>query len=163
MLSDVQPLFESYRLCTALFRNCLDGVDDALARRRLTSNTNNLHFLAVHLLDERFYMDLVMGGDYNPPFPELEDVSSVDEMPEDSPSIERVLELWNQVNPILESRFDGLTESDLSADSPFKFYPADAPQNVRLALAFLMHHEGYHIGQMALIRKGLGLPAMRYD
>jgi uncharacterized damage-inducible protein DinB len=29
-------------------------------------------------------------------------------------------------------------------------------------LAFLVQHESYHIGQMALIRKYIGYPAMKY-
>jgi hypothetical protein len=30
------------------------------------------------------------------------------------------------------------------------------------ALAFLAQHESYHVGQLALLRKYAGLPAMRY-
>ena len=156
-------MFESFRLCTTLFRNCLDGIVDGLARRRLTDNTNDLLFLTIHLVDARYYMELVMGGSYNAPFPGLEEISSVNDLPDDAPSIATVLGLWNQISPTLETRFEDLTESHLSAESPFKFYPKDAAQDVRMALSFLIHHEGYHIGQMALIRKGLGLPAMRYD
>jgi uncharacterized damage-inducible protein DinB len=29
-------------------------------------------------------------------------------------------------------------------------------------VAFLMHHEAYHIGQMAMLRKQLGRGAMKY-
>lgn len=32
-----------------------------------------------------------------------------------------------------------------------------------MALSFLLNHGAYHMGQMALIRKGLGLSSMRYD
>lgn len=156
-------MFESFRLCTTLFRNCLDGIDGVLARQRLTDNTNDLVFIGIHLVDARYYMELAMGGNYSAPFPRLEEVSSVNDLPDDCPSIAQILELWNQISPMLETRFEDLTESHLSAKSPFNFYPEDAPQDVRMALSFLIHHEGYHIGQMALIRKGLGLPAMRYD
>jgi uncharacterized damage-inducible protein DinB len=34
--------------------------------------------------------------------------------------------------------------------------------SVAAGLAFLLTHEGYHIGQMALLRKYLGHPAMAY-
>jgi uncharacterized damage-inducible protein DinB len=30
------------------------------------------------------------------------------------------------------------------------------------ALTFLVQHDSYHIGQLALLRKHAGLPAMRY-
>jgi uncharacterized damage-inducible protein DinB len=163
VLPAVQPLFQTFQLTTTLFRNCLADVDDDVANARLTGNTNSLLFLAIHLVDERFYMLQVMGGVYNAPFPELANVKSIDQMPDDTPSVERVVALWDEITPKLETRFGTLTASDIEKESPFKFPPPDAPQNVLMGMSFLLHHEGYHLGQMALIRKGLGLPAMRYD
>jgi uncharacterized damage-inducible protein DinB len=31
------------------------------------------------------------------------------------------------------------------------------------ALTFLVQHDSYHLGQLSLLRKWAGLPAMRYD
>lgn len=163
MVDRVQPLYESFRLGTVLFRNCLEGVDDSVGRKRLTDNTNHLLFLGCHLVDERYFIAQLMGGTYVPPFPELAEVGSVDDFPDDPPSIKRVLTLWNKISAELLPRFESLGEAELSSPSPIPVYPADAPGTIWMALSFLMHHEGYHIGQMALLRKGLGLPAMRYD
>lgn len=163
MLGQVEPLYQTFRIGTVLFRNCLIDVNDELARRRLTDNTNNLIFLACHLTDARFFMQRLFGGEYDPPFPELADVRSVDEMPDPPPGIFSVLRFWNEISDRLTPLFDRVTEDVLAAKAPFKGYPRDLPQTVEPLLTFLMHHEGYHIGQMALLRKGLGLPAMSYD
>ena len=37
-----------------------------------------------------------------------------------------------------------------------------ADPTLRGALDFLLHHEAYHIGQMAFLRRCFGLPAMSY-
>ena len=39
--------------------------------------------------------------------------------------------------------------------------PVDDKSNMGL-LIFMMQHESYHIGQLAILRKQAGLPAMSY-
>jgi uncharacterized damage-inducible protein DinB len=158
-----EVLIHSFRLNTRLFTNCLTDVDEEVARKRLTPNTNNLLFLAVHLVDERFFMDVLFGGTYDAPFPELSEVESVDQMPIPGPSIDRALHLWTEISDRLEPRLFEASDEIFKTASPFKFPPSGAPQEGRMALSFLLHHESYHIGQMALLRKGLNLPPMRYD
>lgn len=163
MLGRVEPLYQTFRIGTGLFRNCLVGVDDNMARRRLTDDTNNLIFLACHLTDGRFFIRQLLGGRYDPPFPELADVRSVDEMPDPPPTLSVVLDRWTEISQRLDPLFHTLSDEDLAAEAAFRGYPKDMPQTVEPLLTFLLHHEGYHIGQMALLRKGFGLPAMRYD
>lgn len=50
--------------------------------------------------------------------------------------------------------------AELNAPSSQRF-PVDLP-TVHGGLGFLLQHESYHIGQLALLRKYFGYPAMRY-
>ena len=55
MIPLVAPHHAVLRLNTRLFLNCMEGVDDAVAARRPGPETNGMGFLALHLLDARYY------------------------------------------------------------------------------------------------------------
>ena len=87
----LQGLAAQLALQSKLFLNCLDGVTDDAAAVRAGGTTNNMAFLAAHLVDSRHWLARVVG-----------------------------------------------------------------------TIAFLVHHEAYHIGQLALLRRYTGSPAMSY-
>ena len=156
----IGPLHTVLQLNTRLFRNCLADVDDAAAQRRPNERTNNLAFLAAHLIDVRYYLVTFLGGAAENPFAaQLENVRRIEEM-EAFPEVRELLATWAEVTPLLEAQLEALDEDALLAPATERFPVEDA--RVIGAISFLMQHESYHIGQMALIRKFVGLPAMRY-
>ena len=161
MPNPADPIVEIIELDTRLFRNCLSGTDDEMIRRRITENTNSLHFLGCHLVDARFFLLRMIGEEAAPPFPELDSVRTIDEMPVPGPSLEEILDAWNRVSPLLAERIRALTVEKLSSESPTRFPSVSA--TLLGGLTFLVQHESYHIGQMALVRKGLGFHAMSYS
>jgi uncharacterized damage-inducible protein DinB len=53
-----------------------------------------------------------------------------------------------------------MNESKLQEKVRFKFPIED---NTKFgALTFMVQHETYHIGQLGILRRALGLPAMKY-
>ncbi len=150
---------KALQLNTRLLRNCLAGVDDALARRRPNEHTNNLAFLAMHLVDVRAYATRYLGGDLLSPFHEiLEPIKKIDEL-ETYPEVDALLAAWAASEAPLFERLGALTSTDLDGEAEPKF-PLGA---TRLdGLTFLVEHESFHIGQMAILRRVHGLPAMSY-
>ena len=55
MEAPVAPLAKLYELNTDLLLNCLDGLTDAEAQRRLEAGGNSITFLAAHLTDTRHF------------------------------------------------------------------------------------------------------------
>lgn len=148
------------RLNTRLFRNCLDGVSDENAIVRPNGATNNLSFIACHLVDARHFMAGFLGLDASNPLADLlATARSVDDVPE-LPSMKRIRHAWDQVSRDLEACMNDLDFDDITAPSHHRF-PVDDP-SIGGAIAFLVQHESYHIGQLALLRKFLGYPAMTY-
>lgn len=147
-------------LNTRLLANCLDGVDDDTACRRLNADTNHIAFLVCHLVDARYHLARVLGSDEECPFNEqLDSVRSVDEMRE-VPALADLRAAWATATAILSERFEEISDVELLEASGQKFPNED---RTRLgAVAFLLQHEAYHIGQVALLRKALGLGPMRY-
>lgn len=157
----VDPIVEILDLNTRLFLNCLAGTDDDSIRQRITGNTNSLHFLGCHLADARYFIAPMIGLETATPFPELASVLTIDEMPQPGPSLTDILDAWNEISDVLLNRIRALGRSELMKRPTISF-PGTSP-TVLGGLTFLMQHESYHIGQMALLRKALGFDAMSYQ
>lgn len=155
------PLDGVLRLNTRLFHNCLDGLDDAMGRTRIDDRTNPASFIAVHLLDARAYLVGMLGGDRDHPYrEELAGASHLDQV-ERLPPLDGVRESWDVVSRRLERALAEASPAALEAEVGQPFPVDDA--SLLGALAFLVQHESYHIGQLGLLRKHLGLPAMTYE
>ena len=76
------------------------------------------------------------------------------------PTLGEIREEWLAVSPVLEARLAALTPEDLAGKTTQRFPIDDA--TLAGTLAFLLHHEAYHLGQLGLLRRAAGLPAMRY-
>jgi uncharacterized damage-inducible protein DinB len=154
------PIASALRLHTRLFHNFLEGVDDEAARRRPSGRTNSMAFIALHLVDARHLGARTMGAEARNPFASLlQDAREIDNVVA-IPPLTEIRDAWDQVSAALEARLHVLTPEELAAPPPQPF-PADDP-TLAGALAFLVTHDAYHVGQMALPRKFLGFDPMRY-
>lgn len=160
MNRSIKPIFNIANLNTKLFLNCLKEVDDKSAYKRFNKITNNLIFIAIHLLDARYYICNYIGAKVkNPLEDELKDVRKIEDMKQ-LPGLKDIIDLWEKVSNNLESAISKVTNSELAKKSKFKF-PVD--DNSKLGgISFLIQHESYHIGQLGFLRKSLGFKPMKY-
>jgi uncharacterized damage-inducible protein DinB len=158
----IAPLTSILRLNTKLFRNCLDGITDEQAVSRPSSTTNSAAFVAAHVADARFYLLTLLGAQQpNPLAVYLEGARSIDDLKE-CPSLDVIQRAWTDASHALRDRLDVMTTAELDSPVTTRFPLVD--QTALGALTFLVQHDTYHIGQLALLRRhvGVGLPAMRY-
>ena len=156
----VQPLVAILRLNTRLVLNCLDGLTDETARARHGEGVNSALFIAAHVADSRFFILRTLGATLeNPLSPYLDQAKTIDDVAE-WPSLDVVREAWSAVSDAIETVLDTADPQDLDAPIDTSFPGVD---RTRLgALTFLVQHDSYHLGQLALLRKPAGLPAMSY-
>lgn len=147
-------------LHTRLFLNCLERMDDEAASLRVGGHTNSAAFVAAHLVDSRAWTARMLGVDIPPPFGGAVAYGSSMEAVQSMPTLAESTEEWLAVSALLEVRMQALTAADLAADAGLRFPIEDG--SLAGALAFLLHHEAYHIGQLSLLRRAAGLPAMEY-
>ena len=69
----VMPLCTILKLNTRLFINCLEGVDEVTARKRPGDSTNNISYVACHILDSRYYLAKYLGRNVDNPLNQLLD------------------------------------------------------------------------------------------
>lgn len=143
-----------------LFTNCFAGVDDAKSRERTGPRTNHMAFLGAHLAETRHYLVGLLGGGGEPPFGgRFAELRGVDEMVE-PPTVDEILAAWREVSPELDRCLAAVDAETLDGAPPIPFPVADP--TLLGGVGFLVHHEAYHLGQLALLRKHVGLPAMSY-
>lgn len=147
-------------LHTRLFLNVLDAMGDEAAGARIAAGTNSAAFIAAHLVDSRAWAARLLGVDLPAPFGGAVAYGrSMDDL-ERVPTVGEIREEWLAVSPVLEARLAALTPEDLAGRAAQRFPIDDA--TLAGTLAFLLHHEAYHLGQLGLLRRAAGLPAMRY-
>jgi hypothetical protein len=156
----VAPLAEILRLNTVLFRNCLDGLSDEQAALRPSNATNSAAFVAAHLTNSRFFLLNMLGAAEKDPLASyLDGRKSLDEL-ERLPALGEIHAAWTHAAHLLRDRLATLTAAELDGPSTARFPLANG--TLLGTLTFLVQHDSYHIGQLSLLRKYCGLPAMRY-
>jgi uncharacterized damage-inducible protein DinB len=154
------PLAEIFDLNSRLFHNCLDGLTAAQADARLTPTTNSAAFVAAHLADTRFALAAWLGVPLeNPLAASLENARGIEDV-RDLPALDAIRAAWDLASVAITERMTTLSAVELDGPNPQRF-PAGEPTLLG-TLTFLAQHDSYHIGQLALLRKAAGLPAMKY-
>src|SRR5262245_3898367 len=156
----IETLAQILRLNTTLFRNCLDGFTDEMATRRPSNSTNSAAFVASHVTDTRFYLLKLLGVERpNPVEQSLAGARTIADIKQLLP-LQQILDAWTSAAHALRERLETITPAELDASIETRFPMADP--TILSALAFLVQHDTYHIGQLAMLRKHAGLPAMKY-
>jgi uncharacterized damage-inducible protein DinB len=155
----VVALAEVLRLNTKLFRNCLDGLTDEQAAVRPSPGTNSAAFIAAHVADSRYFILKVIGDTRPSPLGQyLKGAKGIDDVKQ-CPPLAQTLAAWTDASHAIRDRLAALTADELDASLTTRL---PAVQTVLGVLAFLVQHDSYHIGQLSLLRKYVGLPAMAY-
>lgn len=156
----IAPLAHTLFLNTRLLQNCLAGVDDSLARRRVTPATNSMAFLVAHLADARHFLADLLGMPLANPLAAIVEYGRSQDDIGDLPPVAELLAMWQRVGDHLVNVLPSVTAEQLDSASGPRFPIAD--QTLLGSVTFLVQHDSYHLGQLSLLRRALGLPAMSY-
>lgn len=159
-MNSPQTFISIFKVNSALFVNAFKDVDDKTASKRPNEKTNSMIFLALHSVDSRYYVLNLLGSRAKNPYAEeYKDVRIIEDVKK-YPSLEELLKEWKKTDRLLTKKLGGLRPKQLKSKTDFKFSFAD--KTLHGALSFLTAHESYHIGQLGLIKKYLGLPSVSF-
>lgn len=165
-MSSIQPVIRQFDLQTRLFNNVLEGIEDVKGSKRLNDHVNHLQWIAGHLTNSRY--GIASGLGIKAGFPYKEQYSDPSEPPPYNraisatvkyPSLTEIKKSWNDLAVTFTEKISGLSDEQLASGIPF---PVPTGKTFQDLLSFIASHESYHIGQMSIIRKSLGLSAMSY-
>lgn len=155
MHSLIRPIITQFETNTELFLKNMKGLSNETITMQPKKGVNSIGFLAVHLHDARYYIGQYIGLAVRNPFADmLRNVENVVELTE-LPEITEIISTWKVISEKLIKVFEQLDEDKLLQKAA-----VDLPINDDTligSIAFFMQHESYHIGQITLLRKLLGM------
>jgi uncharacterized damage-inducible protein DinB len=157
MEESIRPVAQIYAINGSLYERALEGVDREALRRRPSEGTNPILWIAGHLASVRFSICAMLGAPREVPWGKTFFRGSECD-PATLPEIDGIHQAWREVTETLTRRLEEATAQDLEMPAPKRF-PIPDP-TVRGGITFLAWHEGYHVGQMSLLRRWLGLPGL---
>jgi hypothetical protein len=168
-MSAKKQLLAQYDLHNVLFNNVIENISDVESNKCVADPMNSVKWLAGHLLWAnanlaniggtpvevrwRDHFHTKQGGspeDFNAPKSEL-------------PTLQEIKNKWNEDATVIRKGLDNLPDEALNSIVEFK-HPIFPFDNTLAGLwAFINHHQAYTIGQIGILRRGLGKEAMSYS
>jgi len=155
---DPKTLNVQYGYTTWLFRKTLKGLSEAAALKQPAPGGNCLNWVSGHIVQSRGDTLKVLGQDL--PFPadkyaRYDRGSDPVTDPEGTISLSEMLTDFAATQDGLKAGLAGLTGDYLAAKAPFSPGNNDK-ETVGSLLAGLVFHEGYHVGQLGILRRLAG-------
>jgi hypothetical protein len=158
--SRMYSLVVLYDMHTQFFPKVIDGISDKDAHNRLNTKANHIAWLTGSLVQERYDLANSLGG--------TELKQSAYELFKNHkgiqdgvtyPPLAEFKKDWEKISPILREKLSNVSDEKL--DSVFEM-PEFKMTHFEL-LSFMTYRESSCIGQIALWRRLLNYPAMKYD
>jgi hypothetical protein len=156
MSQAIQTVFGLFKFNDALFFERIGSLDDSTVSKRVSNRTNPVIWLAGHLLNSRKHMLELLGDNVELPWEPL--FKTAYDTSADYPTISAVKETWAEVSAKLFKRLDRVSAQDLNRTLEYELPHRD--NTVRGAVIFWCYHEAWHLGQIAYVRKCLGLEGL---
>jgi uncharacterized protein YndB with AHSA1/START domain len=154
----VRPIAFIFASNAGLAARSFIGVAEGDLWKRPTPDTNSMLWIFAHMAAVRARLLNLLGDDYNPGWGDVFGRGAQVQEASTYPGRERINEVSREVNARLFAKFATLTDAELSQEAT-----GPVPASVRTVadrLAFLAMHDSYHVGQLAYVRKVLGLPGV---
>lgn len=164
--SFILPVVKQFDLHSRLFNNVLEGIEGDAVSERLNEHVNHAQWIAGHLANSRYHLAPLLGLKMN--FPYEKSYTDRSQPPPHNraidpsvkyPSISEIKESWNELSKPFSEKMALLSIEQLTAESGAR---VPTGKTVSDLFSFIASHESYHIGQLSIIRKYLGLDAMSY-
>lgn len=158
-------LLAQFDLHHRLFNNVLDDFTDEETNRRMygNQNINHVKYLAGHLLNSQYGLAMIAGLEPQVKWNDLFAVMGQSKARDDItyPDIEKIKKEWEDLYAPIRKGLEKLRPEELERLPPAPF--EQVAESTGELWAFINHHVAYHIGQIAILRKGFGKRPMSYE
>lgn len=156
----IRPVADTFAFNTGMVSLGLSDLPthDAI-RRSQEGRGNSVAFLVGHISSSRYGLLKMIGAAHANPFAEQFGAGVGCQSGAAYPSVSELAERWSQLADKLQTALGKLSADSLLADATTSYPTPD--KTVRGALAFICWHECYHLGQIGMIRTGMGYASLR--
>jgi len=168
-MSAKKVLLDQFDLHNVLYNNVIADISDTESNKCVADPMNSVKWLAGHLLWAQGNLANIGGAKITMPWRDHfhtkqgatpEDLSA---SPSELPTLDQIKSKWNEFGPVIRKGLENLPDAALETviAIPHPIFPFD---NTLAGLwAFINHHQAYTIGQIGIVRRGLGKDAMKYS
>jgi hypothetical protein len=156
----MNPLLDLYDMQTTFFSNVIEGITDKNAHHRLNTKANHVAWLTGSLVEQRYEIANALGTDDKQ---EAHNLFKNNQGIQDGviyPSLLTFKKDWEKITPVLRNALH--TVKDEKLDQSFEMMPGMRVTHYEL-ISFIIYREANCIGQIALWRRLLGYPPMKYQ
>ena len=168
-MSAKKQLLAQYDLHHVLFNNVLADISEAEASKSLLEPMNNVKWIAGHLLWAQRNLVQIGGAQvvipwrglfHSGPGATAEDLNAP---PCEMPTLQEIKDKWNEFAPSIRAGLENVPEEALNSVVPIPTPIAPYDNTLAGVWAFINDHQAYTIGQIGVLRRGLGKEAMKYS
>lgn len=155
----IVTILAMYDMQTQYFFSVLDGISDDDAHQRLGTKANHIAWLSGSLLQQRYELANLLGSDKKPRSNELfRDFQGIKENVT-YPALDQYRQDWEAITPVLR-----LAMQKAGGEKLEEVLDMGGMKMTYFELiCFTIYREANCIGQIALWRRLLGYPPMKYD
>jgi len=152
MHNEIKPLHSMFKgHSDFIIKRILDGISDDDFKKQPVESRNSIQWIYGHIITERCQILRLTGVRRQLPFDKLFDQGAKLLSSDNYPKRDEIQAEMDRVDAELLERLESLEESEIRKVSPYDFKLED--KSVLGGIAFLLAHEGYHIGQMSYVRR----------
>jgi hypothetical protein len=168
-MSAKKVLLDQYDLHNVLYNTVTADISDEEAGKCLADPMNSVKWLAGHLAWAQLNLANIgripeVDFPWRDHFHTKQGASPQDlaAPPSETPTLQQIKDKWNEMGPQIRAGLENLPDQAL--DTVVQIPHPIAPYDNTLAglWAFINHHQAYTIGQIGILRRGLGKDAMKY-
>lgn len=158
----MESLVVLYDMHTEYFKRAIVEITAADAHDRLNTKANHVAWLAGSLVQQRFEFATIFGSDLKSNADDLfKDYQGIQDDVK-YPALDEFLKDWEKITPVLRNILLELPPEKLDSILEFPDMPEMNMPHFDF-IAFMIYREANCIGQIALWRRLLGYPALKYD
>lgn len=154
----IKPIAFIFAANDSLAERSFQGVAEADLWKRPTPQSNPMLWIFGHMADTRVRLLKILGDDFDPGWGDIFARGAALQDTAGYPSREKINEVSREVNRRLFAALGAMTDAGVSRPATRSF--TNAVQTVGDQASFLTMHDTYHVGQLAYVRKALGLPGV---
>jgi hypothetical protein len=167
-MSAKKILLAQFDLHQVLFNNVLADINEEESNKSMASPMNSIKWLAGHLLWAQHSLAIIGNVKIDLPWRDhfYTEAGATDAdrnaAPSKMPTLQMIRDKWNEDAPEIKNDLEALPEEALNAVINAKHPISPFDNTLGGKWAFTNHHQAYTIGQIGILRRGLGKEGMKY-
>lgn len=155
----IQGLLTLFDMHTTFFARAIDGISEEDMYSRLNTKANHMAWITGALVQQRFSMTTETNPGLKQTGEELFKDNKGIQDDAKYPSTTEYLTDWKEISPIAREALVTIDDDKLASEIDMGFMKMSYYE----LISFTMYREASMIGQLALWRRLLGYPALKYD